>query len=246
MTGYAYIVDAFANDPKYRTDIIRVESRLAGLGLQGRWERMTILKNIQDATEEAIKRGAGTIVVVGNDQTITKVLPSIIDHNVALGLIPLGPDQTIAQAFGVPTGAAACDCLSRRIIQKVDVGQANKHYFLLQLAAPAPTAITCDGTYTVTSLDPAGQLFITNLRTDTGGHPNDGRLELVVQPGPSGGWGRRRSGASSIFPITEAKIQSRGEQGTMLLDGQTVVKAPLTVSVLAKKLSVIVGPNRKF
>ncbi len=248
MAGYVYVVDAFINDPKYRTDVVRIESRISSLGLQGRWERMTILKNIHDTTEEAIKRGAGTVVIVGNDETVTKVLPSVVDHDVAMAMIPLGPGQAVAQALGLPMGVAACDCLSRRIIQHVDIGRANKHYFLLSLSAPAPTAITCDNSYTVTSLDPSGQILINNLGSVGGGRPNDGRLELMVQSGQGGrrSWWRSGGHTASIFPIHEAKVQGRGEQESVVLDGQTIVKPPLTVDVLPKKLSVIVGPERTF
>lgn len=250
MARYVYIVDSFVNDPKYRTELLRVESRMASLGLAGRWEKMTILKNLRDATTEAIKRGANTIIAVGNDQTITKMLPLIIDRDVTLGIIPLGPEQAIAQALGLPLGLPACDCLSRRIIQRVDVGQANGNFFLLRLSAPAMTTVVCDGTYTVSSLDPNGQLEINNLSSDPGlGQPNDGRLELVIRPGsPTGMFGRFRRAFSqaSVFPIRRAKIETSGEGVNLLLDGQIVVKAPLTVETLSKKLSVIVGPDRHF
>ncbi len=248
--SYVYVVDAFVNDPKYQTELIRIESRMAGLGLPGRWEKMTILKSLRDATADAIKRGATTVIAVGNDQTVTKILPLIVDRGVTLGLLPIGPDQFIAEALGIPHGVAACDCLSRRIIQRVDVGQANGNYFLLRLSANGMTSVTCDGKYTVSSLDPEGQLEITNLGSEVGvGQPNDGRLELVVRPSqPSGMFSRWRNDFSrtSVFPIRRAKIEGAAATTNLLLDGQTVVKAPLTVETLPKKLSVIVGPNRRF
>lgn len=250
MAAYAYVVDVGLNDARYQAELTRIENRLANLGLSGRWEKMTILKNIQDATLSAIKRGATTVVVVGNDLTITKILPIVIEHKVTLGLIPLGPDQQIAEALGIPVGLAACDVLSRRIIARVDLGKANGYYFLLQLSAGAPASITCDNCYTVSSLDPHGQLEITNLRSDLGvGRPNDGRMELVVRSTPNRGFfGRSRPTYSdaSVFPIKQAKIQSVGTPANLVLDGQTIVKAPITVQVAPGKLTVIVGPGRHF
>lgn len=247
MPDYAFIVDAALSEPKYRAELTRIETRLSALGLRGRWERMTILKNIVDTTTEAIKRGAKTIVVVGQDQTVTKLLPVILEHNVTLGLIPVGPDQFIAAALGISDGVAACDCLSRRIIMHLDVGRANRQYFLLQLAAPAPTNVTCDGAYTVSSLDPRGSLAITNLGVHgQHGQPADGRLELVVQPAARGNWwSRGRDPRLSVFPITRAKIEGRSE-ATSLLDGHLILKPPITVEVVPGKLAVIVGPRRKF
>lgn len=247
MAGYAYVIDAALNDPKYRAELNRIETRLATLGLQGRWERLTILKNIVDTVGDAIKRGAGTVVVIGSDQTVTKILPIIIEHGVTLGFIPLGPDQTIAAALGLPVGLAACDCLSRRVIEHLDVGRANQQYFLLNVTAPAPSSITCDGAYTVTSLDPHGRVAITNLGPrDQRGRPTDGRLELVVQPAGGGSWWSRGSTSqASVFPITKAKIQAPSEIASVL-DGQVIIKSPITVDVVRRKLAVIVGPHRTF
>src|SRR5690349_13808036 len=134
---YFYVFDSYLQDRKYANEVARVETRLGTLGIQGRQEKITILKNIHEALKEAIKRGATTIVAVGNDKTVTKILPQVVEHGLTLGLIPLGPEQTIADSLGIPHGVSACDSLSRRVMRRLDVGQANNQYFLLQLQAPA-------------------------------------------------------------------------------------------------------------
>lgn len=243
---YAYIVDSFLQDRKYQHDIGQIENRLSTLGIQGKIEKMTILKNIQEAARQVIKRGAETLVVVGNDETITKVLPQIIDSGVTLGLIPLGPHQTIAKILGIPVGLPACDALSRRIVRKIDLGKANTTYFLFTLAAPAGITVDC-GKYTITSLDPTGTMTIANFPTgEAKGLPDDGQLELIVDPGETKrGWGRRSS-SGSVFPITNIKLTAAEGPVTVTLDGQVTIKTPVTVEVAKNKLAIIVGKDREF
>ena len=247
---YFYVFDNFLQDDKYRTEILRMETRLAALGIQGRTEKITILKNIHEATEEAIKRGATTVVTVGNDKTITKLLPIILEHKVTLGIIPVGPGQRVAEYLGIPAGIAACDSLSRRVIEKLDVGKVDSHFFLLEATLPPAAAITCDGKYTVASLEPEASMTITNLGpTSEHGSPSDGRLELIVAGSKSGGgWSPFRKGSSknSVFPIRKATVARSSDGQPIVLDGETVVKTPVEIEVLPKHLSVIVGRQRKF
>lgn len=247
---YAYVFDSLVQDKKYRTESIRVETRLATLGIQGRQEKITILKNIQETVRDLIKRGAETIVAVGNDQTVIKVLPLLMEHDITLGIIPIGPDQAIAKYLGIPDGPAACDVLSRRVIRKLDIGKANTHYFLLQASLPHHALILCDGQYTVSALDSESQMWLTNLSQSTDrSSPEDGRLELMVQgPASRSGWSMFRKSASdvSVFPVRTAKVQSHHDQSPVILDGHTQVKAPVTIEVVARKLAVIVGRDRHF
>lgn len=244
---YAYLFDSALQDRRYQTDVLRIESRIAELGLQGRTEKMTILKNLISTTQEAIRRGATTVVAVGNDQTISKLLPVVVDSGLTLGIIPLGGPQCIAEYLGIPTGSSACDILSRRVVRKLDVGKVDKQYFLLQAVVSAPTRITCDNKYTVEPMDPADQLVIGNLGSaDPYGQPTDGHLELIVERPPAGWhlW-RKQYSEASVFSIKEAKVQA-AEHTTLVLDGQTVIKTPVTVGVASKKLNIIVGRNRHF
>ena len=243
---YAYIFDSFLQDRKYHHDIGQIENRLATLGIQGKSEKMTILKNFQEAARQAIKRGAETLVVIGNDETVTKVLPQLIDAKVTLGLIPLGSNQAIAKILGIPVGLAACDALSRRVVRKIDLGKANNAYFLFTLTAPAEVTVDC-GKYSITSLDPSGTITVANFPVgESRGLPDDGKLELIVAPGEAGrGWGRR-GGTESIFPITNIKLTSSQGPVSAILDGQVTIKTPVTVEVAKKKLAVIVGRDREF
>lgn len=246
---YFYLYDSWVQDRKYQAEIIKIEARLNALGINGRTEKITILKNIHEAIRDGLKRGATTVVLVGNDKTITTVLPDILNGHVTVGFIPLGEPQTIAKFFGIPTGVAACDVLSRRVVVNVDVGQANEQYFLLNAAVPAGANIQCDGEYTVSSVNPAEPMVITNLETSSRtSNPADGRLELKIGSAPKQRWGSFGKSAESvsIFPIRKAKVTAAIGQSQLLLDGQVTVTTPLIVTLAKKKLAVIVGRDRQF
>lgn len=247
---YFYVFDSFLQDKKYAAELIRIETRLAALGIQGRSEKITILKNIQEATRESIKRGATTIVAVGNDRTVVKLLPLAVEHEVTLGIIPVGEPQLIATYLGLPRGAAACDNVSRRVIEHLDLGLANRQHFLLESQLPPRARVVCEGTYTVESLDPTGSVVVTNLAPATWpGRPTDGRLELVIRPGAGGGqrsWFHRRAPVMSVFPVRRARVEHQSGDPPVILDGQVMLKTPITLEVAPKKLSVIVGKDRRF
>ena len=73
------------------------------------------------------------------------------DSGVATGIIPLGKDANkIADMLGVPTGVAACDVISARIIEEVDIGVVNGLRFLHNLTIDQGSAcqVLCDNNYT--------------------------------------------------------------------------------------------------
>lgn len=243
---YAYVFDSFVQDNKYRTESARIETRLSSLGIQGRSEKITILKSIQDSVKSMIKRGADTVIAVGNDLTVVKILPLVLEADVALGIIPVGPQQLVAQALGLPNGAAACDMLSRRIMKRVDVGEVGGAHFLIRADLPAGARVVCDGAYTVEAEAAEIPMSITNIGSgDSTSRPDDGYIELVVG-GAGSGWFGRGGGERSVFPLRKAKIEKMAGEARLLLDGQLAVNPPVSVSVSRQKLHVIVGRNRAF
>lgn len=251
---YYFLFDTFTQESKYAAMITRIEGRIHTLGLVGRSERFTMLKNIREMVRGAISRGAETIVVVGNDQSVSRVIPFLGDEDVTLALIPLGAPNRIAQILGVPEGDAACDVLSRRITKKVDLGKVNDQYFLFSLDAPeAPVTIECDGAYRVSTTAAGRSLSICNLGNliefdqHRGSHsnPEDGRLEAVVTAHERGMF-RKGFSTESVFPIRRAVITCPSESVPLVIDGQTIVKTPATVEVVPHKLKLIVGKDRLF
>lgn len=249
---YHYIYDSFLSDKRYENEISQIEARILALGINGRVDKLTILKNLKEIVEDGIRKGAETIVVMGDDTTLGKVISYVAPfRKIILGYIPLGPKQSISRVLGIPSGVRACDVLSKRMIKKFDLGKANEKYFLFSLEVTKNNVvIECDDRYNFKTLTPSSLLRICNLgRLEEGVffNPGDGLLEAVVV-NKSSGWNifKKSYKKDSIFPIKKAKIKCETECVPLLLDGQTVVKTPASVEVVPKRLNIIVGKERKI
>ncbi len=254
---YYYLYDSFLTEKKYESVLNRVESRFVDLGIQGRIERMSLLKNMKEVVNDAIRKGADTLVICGDDTTVSKVISTLPSHKITLGIIPLGPHTTIAQLFGIPNAEEACAILSARIVETIDLAKVNSYYFLTSLNVSTDDPVTLEiDSYTVQPLKQGSTLRITNIdethqaALGSRSNPRDGLLEAMFLPKtpprslfPFFG---KRPEQPSIFPIKKAKITSAGTSVSAAINGQIVLKTPLTVEVLPKKLKVIVGRHRSI
>jgi diacylglycerol kinase family enzyme len=255
---YYYLYDSFLSDKKYIQSLAKIENRLIDLGINGKIEKMSVLKSIREVVEDNVKSGADTIIAVGNDKTFTKVFPVIATQsNVTFGYIPM-ENSTIAGILGVPVAEKACDILSARIIEKIDIGKVNNHYFFSSLEVPhaQDVSLECNGGhFSISSISNTDHIQICNLSytpIDTDKqknvcNPKDGLLEAVFTPKGKGAFGKDKlvTKQQSIFPIKKMKITS-DDTVSLIADGETVVKTPATVEVLNKKLNIIVGKERSF
>ena len=150
---YFYFYDKFVQDKQHDAAIAAVESRLIELGINGRVEKLSIFKNVQELVRDAVKKGATTVVAVGNDATFTTVANIVVDHEVTLGYIPVVDGSRFAQVLGIPTGAGACDVLSKRLCETIDVGKVRDHYFTgcLRVLNPRGVTLRCDDQYTIST-----------------------------------------------------------------------------------------------
>lgn len=176
-----------------------------------------------------------------------------------LGIIPVGPENVIAKMLGIPEGEAACDTLSARIVEKIDLGKANNYYFIshLQLSSEKEVFIDC-GNYNISSVTENNQINICNFDISDSSHPQnkphsnpkDGILEAIFtnRKKSSGFLGifKKSFSRDSVFPFKKIKIKCSSECLPVLADGHLTIKTPISVEVAPKKLKIIVGKNRMF
>jgi hypothetical protein len=176
---------------------------------------------------------------------------------VTFGYIPV-ENSTIAKMLGIPVAEKACDVLSARIIERIDIGKVNDQYFFSTLEVPEASNISLEcngGHFNISSISKSDHIQICNLsyapidteRRKNVCNPKDGYLEAVFTPKEKGAFGKDKLATKkqSVFPIRKMKIVS-DEIVSLVADGETIVKTPATVEVLSKKLSIIVGKERKF
>lgn len=250
---FFYLYDKITQDKKLEGVLTQVEHRLIDLGINGRVERMAIFKNMRELIEDAIKRDAHTVVAVGNDATFSKALSAVAPFPaVSLGFIPMVEDTVFGKLLGIPTGPAACDLLSKRLLLQADLGRLQKTFFITsaEVAQHASVSVACDGLYSISALKPD-----TAIRIDTIGpvltqglgrlaRADDGKLEVVLTPsGPKGMFSRKTGETASVFPATHIKITA-AESLPVSVDGEVVAKTPCEIEVIPRAVKLIVGKDR--
>ena len=252
---YQYIYDAALSDKRHHLALTAIENRLTDLGIQGRIDRLSLFKNVAESIEEGIRRGVTTIVAVGTDDTVKKVMDAVPQFAVTMGVIPVGKPNKIARLLGVPEGGAACDVLSARLTQTLDIGRVNGHHFLAALSIPAGgVTLECEGRYRVMA-PPRGAVHVCNmtpletlLDEDAApihqADPSDGLLEAII-PARRGIFRNGDGGSKTVLNLRRLTIRAE-RPFTYIVDGRSLSAQRAEVDVLPGRLKVIVGRNRLF
>src|SRR3989344_5440347 len=150
---YLYLYDSFLNKKKYAAPLARIETRLTDLGIGGKIFRLSPLRNVEELIADEIRTGTKTIIPVGHDRTLSQIVNVSARFELTIGLIPIGPDNTIARTLGIPEGEAACNILAARIVKRIDLGRINNVYFIsnLQLNVNGQAVtLQCEDQYIIT------------------------------------------------------------------------------------------------
>ncbi len=250
---YLYIYDSFLNHKRYANLLAKIETRVTDLGIGGKIFRLSPLRNVAELLRDETKGGVKTIIVVGNDKTFSHIINFAAAYDVTVGVIPIGPDNTIAQMLGVSSPEEAYGVIAARKIERVDLGKANDTYFLSGITIEqGDVTIECENKFRVRP-QMQDQVGIYNLKPATAGvgggifNPKDGLLELFIQPFQSSRWMFRKQPASSSSLIPFRKVAIRSKNSVSIhTDGQKVLKTPVTIEIVPDKLKVIVGKDRIF
>lgn len=114
----------------------RVERRLAEQGLD--------VTRVTDAAQAA---GADTLVVVGGDGTVHRVLPALAGTPTALAVIPAGSGNDLAADLGVPSDPlAAADLVAAGRTRRIDLGMAGDRPFATVLCTGFDAAVAARAT----------------------------------------------------------------------------------------------------
>ena len=191
---HVYIYDDYLSRSKYNRAINRVEIRLTDLGLNGKIIRLGGIKNIKNTIQNEVKLGAKTIIAVGNNQTVNRIIGAVIEADTygdfqkktVIGIIPVGGDNSIAASFGITDEEEACNIILARRVEKIDLGLAGGHYFLNQATIPSQGTTIEIGDYSLESAE-RGEVKVINLlsglKEKIPSNPHDGKLEILIRAG---------------------------------------------------------------
>lgn len=239
---YYYIYDSFLSDKKFSNVLAKIETRLTDLGINGKINHLSFLKNIHQILNEEIRRGVKTIVVVGNDRTLGQIINIVADLNITLGYIPIG-SESISRLLRIPEGESACDVLSARIVKKIDIGKVNSYYFLTSIETGGQKmSLECDNNYFINLEEKDNIINISNLnifnRLKT--LPNDEYLDLFIEHTEKK-FLRKSTSSTSRLVTKKIRLTSDKSVPILLIDEKKIIKTPAEVTVQPKKLKLIVG-----
>jgi hypothetical protein len=255
---YAYLYDDYLSDPAFVKAIANIETRCSALGIQGRTARLAIFRSAKELVEGLVKDGAQTIVVVGNDRTLEKVMWFLPDLPVTIGYIPVSEPHGIAGLLGIPFGDLACDILAARRIETLDVGRVDDRYFLTDVRIPdARAQVDVEGRYRI-GPSSAGTICIRNLGGVSAqgialADAKDGLLELTVEPiameTPSRFlfWKKhhKRDETSTRLLLTYGRIESR-EPVDVFVDNHVMSGFSFSFGIEKDRIKVITGRGKKL
>ncbi|PLX27247.1 hypothetical protein C0583_04395 [Candidatus Parcubacteria bacterium] len=257
---HVYIYDSFVVEKKFDSQIAKIETRLTDLGLNGKIIRLGLLQSLKESVHNEIKKGAKTIIVVGGNAILHKIVNAVISFYtendyaqiVPIGIIPIeNKNSSFAQKLGIPVGADACNILSARRIEELDVGKINNKFFLGEaIIQTEDTSVNVDGSYTI-EINEAGEIAVVNmldqfkLPDNFPSNAQDGHLDFCINTSSSNkllSLGKKTN-TPSIFNFQELTISNKkGSQIT--IDNVEQVDTPATINLASKKLRIIVGKER--
>lgn len=252
---YVYLYDDFLKQKKHVNTIKAIETRLTDFGIAGKIFRLQQFTSSDAVIREEIKRGAKTIVIVGNDATFGKVLSRCATVDILFGFLPVGEPNTIADVLGIPVGVEACDVLSRRRTVALDVGWVNNRYFISRLHIPPhPIRVQYDEQFTVSAKNGKMELVVCNVqpyvfkqrgKKEYVVHPQDGKLEAFLRPMQRQGVFKEVYEEPSIFPFEEMTVTS-DTPFQMEADENMTKETKVTIRLAKGRVQMIVGKERKF
>lgn len=244
---HLYIYDDFLDKNKYTKSVNKIETRITDLGLTGKIIRLSNLKNVDGAIWGEIKRGARTLVVVGNDGSFNKVLKTLLSNEVSfflnkifLAFIPIETSQ-IGLSLGIKSYTDACNILLARRTENIRVAKANNNYFLSQAEILSKNiTIKIEDDYSL-EVDNKSSAYIINMPSFNISKilpkkidPRDQFLHVYIN-----------NKGFSFIPVKNIKISS-ADKGFITLDNSTQVDLPCKLSMSEKEMNLIVGKNRVF
>jgi diacylglycerol kinase (ATP) len=130
---YYYVINPAAGKGAINGMQDKLRDRLRELGIDGEFAKTTGPGDATKMTKQAIQKGYNTIVVVGGDGTVNEVVNGITNGQVAIGIIPIGSSNIVAQRLGITNWQQACEVLAARRLSSYGLIAANHRYFLSTL-----------------------------------------------------------------------------------------------------------------
>jgi diacylglycerol kinase family enzyme len=208
---YHYIIDPQKTSQKVFERVQnQLYSSVSELRISGEMVRVTSLRSMGQLVDEAINRGATTIVGVGHDSTIQEIINAVQERDVAIGYVPI-ENSELSRILGISDVRDACQNLAHRRVEILDLGVIQGGYFFTKVSMganlnslqpksmfdfsrfseagslkPVPVKMEIDNQFSVQFEVAVGAIFNSRAAEEQGNtlaDPTDGVLDILLLPG---------------------------------------------------------------
>ncbi len=130
---YYYIINPTAGRGKFTTIQEKLRAALNQCGISGEFVKTTGPGDATRLAQKAAASGFATIVAVGGDETVNEVINGLSDAKSAVGIIPIGNSNNLAEHFGITTWQQAVAVLAARRLSDYSLIASGQKYFLSNL-----------------------------------------------------------------------------------------------------------------
>lgn len=226
----------------------KIKDILGNLGIAGETVSPSAARTIEELTHLGIVKGYSTIVAVGQESLINKVITVLVTQkeikDVVLGIIPTDFNSQIAQRIGVKDLNSACNVLKQRKLEIIDLCLLEPNKFFLT-DATIETFFNQEVYFAVDNYK--GKALTNKILIKSG-------LEVffydkTLQGSPVSSFSRWLFGKkekdiySSYFHTKKIRIESNNTL-SLKVSGETIAKTPLVVSNRSRALKIIVARDK--
>lgn len=237
---YYYILEPPKN-VKLRRFQQKIKDILGDLGIAGETVLPSPARTVEELCEIGISKGYSTIVAVGSEKHINKVVSAILVGEVVLGAIPTDESQKIYQIIGTSNIRSSCLSLKYRKIASLDVGEISpSQYFItpVEIHRENPFGLKIEfkdygveAQCTDLILTPKMQLYLKNSF----------QKELVGKKFLKWLFGQQnKDDYSSFFHGRKLRVET-SEPLPLTINSEVVAKTPISAKTLPGALKIIVS-----
>ncbi|MCW1930329.1 MAG: hypothetical protein KIH62_003355 [Candidatus Kerfeldbacteria bacterium] len=240
---YVYLYDKATKDPHYESMLAAIETRLIEFGMNGKVERLTVYKDLDRVIEQHVKKGARTVVAVGDDATLRGAMQACWNHDVTIGFIPL--KKTVwADRLRLPVGVEAVDVLSKRLTRSLSVG-LTKNFPILEecdFTATADAWVRCDDEFTITFTQDSLCRIINESTQDIDNEEHARMFRIVVTPLKNSRFKKKKHTESTFF-TRSCMVSTSTNAIPLSIDGVHEIQSPAELTLYRKHLDIVVGKS---
>lgn len=244
---YYYIMEP--NGAKTAAWQEKIKDILGDLGIAGETVLPTPARTIEELASLGIMKGYSTIVAVGSEKIVNKVVTAIVNQNsnkdVVLGVIPDNFDGVLARQIGVRDLKDACQALKFRKLAAIDLCQIEPNKFFLTEAVIESSRAT-DAYLTLDQIQAGLPFNKIIIRPGLKIEIYDQSQQIVNKFKKFWSWLIKKPYDekdiyTSLFHSKKLKLETLGRILSVKVDGETLTKTPMVCVARPKGLKLVVA-----